>query len=96
MNCPLCETTIQPGDETCAACGATKRFRLARRDRVVILFVCFLTFVLFTATTYVAILAVIDGNGSIDLVVLVILVGIIALWLVRQWAKSMRREIWVR
>ena len=96
MNCPLCEATIKPGYETCAACGATKRFRVARRDMVVILFVFFLTVVLFTTTAYVAVLTVIDGNGSVDLVVLVTLIGVSALWLVMQWAKSMRREMWVK
>ena len=87
MNCPLCESTIKPGYETYAACGATKRCRIVRRDMVVILIVCFVTVVLFATTTYVAILAVIDGNGGIDLVVLVILVGLSALWLITRWAK---------
>jgi hypothetical protein len=96
MECPLCETAIAPGYEACAACGATKRFRVAREDVFAILFVCFLAAILFSATTYVAVLAVTEGKGSIDLVALVILVGLSALWLIIRWAKSLRREMWVK
>jgi positive regulator of sigma E activity len=68
--------------------------RAAGADKVIVFLVSFLACGFFAAAMTLAVLAATQGKKGIIPIVLVFIVGLGMFWLLRRWAKSMRRENW--